>query len=111
MCAQPGKMCQSEMMMIDAKGGAGKDSEQNYERLKYDGALTQQGNEAPGATFPASGRPPNTIKDQPQGMMPRTVAPEVNTQKNGPSQGQDQPMPDMPGMNSQSPAPAQLNKK
>ncbi len=34
MCADPGKMCSSDMMMIDMKGGAGKESEQNRERLQ-----------------------------------------------------------------------------
>jgi cytochrome o ubiquinol oxidase subunit 2 len=36
MCATPGKMCLSDMMMIDQKGGAGKESEQNRERLMQD---------------------------------------------------------------------------
>ncbi|MDE1994163.1 MAG: ubiquinol oxidase subunit II [Rhizobiaceae bacterium] len=36
MCADPSKMCLSEMMMIDAKGGAGKESQENRERLIYD---------------------------------------------------------------------------
>jgi cytochrome o ubiquinol oxidase subunit 2 len=36
MCADPGKMCMNEMMMIDKKGGGGKESEQNRVRLIYD---------------------------------------------------------------------------
>ena len=36
MCADPSKMCMSEMMHIDAKGGAGKESHENRERLIYD---------------------------------------------------------------------------
>ncbi|NTG50156.1 ubiquinol oxidase subunit II [Agrobacterium rhizogenes] len=36
MCADPSKMCMSEMMHIDAKGGAGKDSQENRERLIHD---------------------------------------------------------------------------
>jgi cytochrome o ubiquinol oxidase subunit 2 len=36
MCADPSKMCMSEMMHIDANGGAGKDSQENRERLIYD---------------------------------------------------------------------------
>ncbi|WP_168599581.1 ubiquinol oxidase subunit II [Rhizobium sp. SG741] len=36
MCADPSKMCMSEMMHIDAKGGAGKESQENRERLIYD---------------------------------------------------------------------------
>ena len=79
MCATPGKMCMNEMMMIDAKGGGGKNSEENYKRLLDDSSGAREGDEAPGATFPASGRAPNTINDQPQGAMPRGVAPKVNT--------------------------------
>ncbi len=36
MCADPSKMCMSEMMHIDAKGGGGKESQENRERLIYD---------------------------------------------------------------------------
>jgi cytochrome o ubiquinol oxidase subunit 2 len=36
MCAAPGKMCMNEMMHIDMKGGAGKESHENRERLLYD---------------------------------------------------------------------------
>ena len=35
MCAQPGKMCMSEMMAIDAKGGLGLASARNILPLKY----------------------------------------------------------------------------
>ncbi len=38
MCATPGKMCMSEMMHIDRMGGAGKESHENLDRLKYDAA-------------------------------------------------------------------------
>ncbi len=107
MCSTPGKMCQSEMMTIDAKGGGGKNSEANYERLLDDSAGAKEGNEAPGATFPASGRPPNTEAVQPQGMKPREVAPQINSQA-APDAGQGH---DMPGAPNQSPAPAQLNDR
>ncbi|MGG6893107.1 ubiquinol oxidase subunit II [Rhizobium sp. BR 315] len=40
MCADPSKMCMSEMMHIDAKGGAGKESHENRERLIYDNQNT-----------------------------------------------------------------------
>ena len=33
MCANPGKMCADHMMMIDLKGGAGKESQENREKL------------------------------------------------------------------------------
>jgi len=36
MCADPSKMCMNEMMHIDAKGGGGKESHENRERLIYD---------------------------------------------------------------------------
>ena len=60
MCAVPGKMCMHEMMAIDAKGGAGKESRENAERLQYDNRHTQRGDEAPGATTPASHRAPKS---------------------------------------------------
>lgn len=37
MCAAPGKMCMSEMMHIDMMGGAGKESHENRDKLKFDG--------------------------------------------------------------------------
>ncbi|WFR95298.1 ubiquinol oxidase subunit II [Rhizobium tumorigenes] len=36
MCATPGKMCMNEMMHIDASGGAGKESQENREKLIHD---------------------------------------------------------------------------
>ncbi|AYD03349.1 ubiquinol oxidase subunit II [Neorhizobium sp. NCHU2750] len=36
MCAEPGKMCMDEMMHIDMMGGAGKESHENFEKLKMD---------------------------------------------------------------------------
>jgi cytochrome o ubiquinol oxidase subunit 2 len=58
MCVTPGQMCVDEMHHIDRSGGAGKDSEGNRERLDYDNRRLESGNEPSGATFPASGRPP-----------------------------------------------------
>ena len=60
MCALPGKMCMSEMMKIDAAGGAGVHSRENRERLRYDNRHILQGDEAPGATVPATGRAPRS---------------------------------------------------
>lgn len=37
MCTEQGKMCANEMMHIDMMGGAGRDSEGNRDRLKFDG--------------------------------------------------------------------------
>jgi cytochrome o ubiquinol oxidase subunit 2 len=104
MCAVPGKMCVNEMMHIDAMGGGGKDSEANFDRLRYDGHRSEEGVEAPGATNPASGRPPHST--QPEGMKPDSLSPNVNQQRTQPDEGQGH---NMPGAPSQAPAPAQLN--
>ena len=107
MCTTPGKMCADQMMAIDANGGGGVDSEANRKRLITDSALSKEGDEAPAATFPASGRPPNSLSVEPQGMKPREVAPDVNKAATpGPGQGQN-----MPGAPPKSPAPAQLNER
>lgn len=37
LCTKPGQMCMSEMMHIDATGGGGKESLQNWQKLRYDG--------------------------------------------------------------------------
>ncbi|AVA19851.1 ubiquinol oxidase subunit II [Rhizobium sp. LEGMi198b] len=47
MCADPSKMCMGEMMHIDAKGGAGKDSQENRERLIYDNRGADAGEVTP----------------------------------------------------------------
>ncbi len=111
LCAEPGKMCMSQMMAIDAAGGvkteAKAENDEARDRLKYDGARLKEGNEAPGATFPASGRPPNT-NVQPQGMKPVSMSPDVNGQKTQPDQDQGHAMGAMPGMK-KDPAPAQMN--
>ena len=117
LCTAPGKMCMNEMMHIDATGGGGRDSETNRQRLIYDGARLKEGNEAPGATFPASGRPPNT-NVQPQGMRPDALSPKVSggaappDQHRGPAMPDMNDMPgskDMPEMKNGNPAPAQMN--
>ncbi|GAB6843577.1 ubiquinol oxidase subunit II [Methylorubrum rhodinum] len=85
MCAVPGKMCMHEMMAIDAKGGAGKDSRENAARLQYDNRHTERGDEAPGATGPASHHAPRSDKP-------------ADSQDHGPH-----------GKGQNSPAPNQLN--
>ena len=107
MCVRPGKMCADEMHHIDAMGGAGIESHENRERLQYDHLRMEEGHEAPSATFPASGRPPRGGGVQPEGMMPREEAPEVNQPSSGPDAHQGHGMPGAPG----GPAPAQLNNK
>ena len=113
LCADPGKMCLNKMMAIDAAGGRKDGGDVGRDSLTYDGARLKEGNEAPGATFPASGRPPNT-NVQPQGMKPRPLSPDVNQQKTEPDQGQGHAMPGMDGMDGMptkklDPAPAQLH--
>ena len=105
MCVDPGKMCMSAMMAADEKGGTKADSAGTRDRLKYDGARTREGNEAPGATFPASGRPPNSAV-QPQGMKPMTTAPEVNERKTPGNAGATHDMPGMDNMSGDKPAPS-----
>ena len=105
LCVTPGSLCVNQAMRIDAAGGAGTDSGANRERLIYDGHRAKEGTEEPGATFPVSGRPPNS-NVQPQGMKPDSLSPDVNTEKTQPDAGQGHMMPGM----APSPAPAQLQK-
>ncbi|KQY45852.1 MULTISPECIES: ubiquinol oxidase subunit II [Rhizobium/Agrobacterium group] len=95
MCAHPGKMCMSEMMHIDMMGGSGKDSAENRGRLEYDSRHGTE--EAPAATFPATGNPARSEK---------------------PAEGVDEKQPmdhsmhggdPMPENDQNGPAPAQLN--
>ncbi|WP_027174187.1 ubiquinol oxidase subunit II [Methylobacterium sp. 10] len=65
MCVIEGKMCMGEMMSIDSKGGAGKESHANQERLRYDNRHAVRGEEAQGATFPASEKKPRTQEVDP----------------------------------------------
>jgi cytochrome o ubiquinol oxidase subunit 2 len=93
LCAQPGKMCMNEMMHIDMMGGAGVESHENRERLKYDNRHAGEAGHGGGHgdTVPASGVPPRS--EQPLEGQPA---------QDGHS---------MPGMNhdSEGAAPAQLN--
>ncbi len=95
MCAHPGKMCMSEMMHIDMMGGGGVESHENRARLEYDTRHSTE--EAPAATFPATGNPARS--EQP--------AEGVDTQQpmnHDMHQGHS-----MPENDQNSPAPAQLN--
>jgi len=107
MCVTPGKMCVSEMNHIDATGGAGKESQENRERLEYDNLRVEHGHEAPAATFPASGRPPRSSDVEPEGLRPRPGIPNVNQSRSEPDTGQGHAMPGAPS----TPAPAQLNNR
>ncbi|WP_132251057.1 ubiquinol oxidase subunit II [Methylobacterium segetis] len=103
MCAVPGKMCMSEMMHIDAMGGAGKESHHNRERLEYDNRHAVSGEEGDAATVPASGRPAKGDV-QPQGMKPDAQDPAVKGRGEAPDAGHDHS-----GHQHGTPAPAQLN--
>lgn len=123
MCVEPGKMCMREMMMIDAKGGVSEGHEANRERLVHDRTGSHEGfgygsgqktEEAPGATFPASGRVPRS-QEQPEGLQPDAGGP-VETPAADAGQGthtmpSGETMPGMsheamPGMNHDAPAAA-----
>jgi cytochrome o ubiquinol oxidase subunit 2 len=55
MCVVAGKMCLSEMMHIDARGGAGTDSRENREKLEYDNRHVQRSDMSSPATVPPPG--------------------------------------------------------
>ncbi|MER2264680.1 ubiquinol oxidase subunit II [Methylobacterium oxalidis] len=103
MCAVPGKMCMSEMMHIDAMGGAGKESRHNRERLEYDNRHAVAGHEGEAATVPASGRPAKGDV-QPEGMKPDAQDPAVKGRGEAPDA-----TPDHSGHRHGAPAPAQMN--
>jgi cytochrome o ubiquinol oxidase subunit 2 len=105
MCVLPGKMCMHEMMHIDARGGDHANSEANRERLKYDGHRLEQGHEAPGATFPASGRDPKSDQ-KPEGVKPDELGSDANQPQNAPDHGQGH---STPGAKPDQPAPAQTH--
>ncbi|MHC9085189.1 ubiquinol oxidase subunit II [Luteimonas sp. RIT-PG2_3] len=71
LCVAPGKMCMHEMMHIDMAGGAGIDSRDNKARLQHDNRHAALPVEAPGATFPATGR--EAWGEGPQGHQPRPL--------------------------------------
>lgn len=110
MCVRPGQMCMSEMMHVDARGGGGTESHENRNRLRYDNRFEQQGQEAPSATFPASGRDAKS-DEEPQGMKPDELSPQTNEGAPAPHDhsGHDMPGMDHGGMDHGSPAPKQLN--
>ncbi|GHC81262.1 ubiquinol oxidase subunit II [Limoniibacter endophyticus] len=65
LCVDANMMCANEMMHIDLMGGAGVESHENLERLRYDNR-DRAGEAAPGATFPATGEPARS-QEAPQG--------------------------------------------
>jgi cytochrome o ubiquinol oxidase subunit 2 len=101
-------MCADEMMHIDAMGGAGVDSHENRERLTYDNRRSLAGDEASGATFPASGRLPHS-DDQPQGMQSDQLNPQINQDGTGTQPEAGHSGHTMPNSGTGG-APAQLNQ-
>ena len=99
-------MCVGEMHHIDRMGGAEDEAEVNRRRLDYDNRRLMKGEEPPGATHPASGRPPRSSAP-PQGMMPHDQpmggdgGREHRTEPGGSA---------VPGAE-RGPAPAQLNNQ
>ncbi|MFC3213490.1 ubiquinol oxidase subunit II [Novosphingobium panipatense] len=55
MCVEPGKMCMSEMMAIDARGGLGKAGIRNVQMLAYDKTGRQ-------ATLASTGNPNEAVR-------------------------------------------------
>ncbi len=85
MCATPGKMCMSEMMHIDMMGGAGKESHENREKLKFDGEPIDINLHAPAAEAGEASHGAESMENMP-GMdaKPATdAAPAMNMQHDG----------------------------
>ncbi len=90
MCAEEGRMCMNEMMHIDMMGGAGVESHENREKLRYDNRhlehYTAGHGPAPaaiGATVPASGVPARSDEAPHQGGH---STPETNNDGPAPAQ-------------------------
>lgn len=72
MCVDTSKMCMHDMMHIDMKGGAGKDSRDNRQKLEYDnrhdGPFVPPGghHSQQHGTIPADPAAPEKSKDHPQ---------------------------------------------
>ncbi len=88
MCVSPEAMCMHEMMHIDMMGGGGIDSLENRDRLVYDSRHADEPIEAPGATFPNSGRDARS-DDEPQGHQPRPTTPGAPAPQPTPEGGPD----------------------
>jgi cytochrome o ubiquinol oxidase subunit 2 len=94
LCADPSKMCMSDMMMIDAKGGAGKESQENREKLLQNAdPIDQFGTPNQGDYFPPEGTPSSEAKPAAHDAMPTSSS----------------DMSSMPGMDMSGSKPAQTN--
>ncbi len=85
MCANPGKMCMSEMMHIDMMGGGGKESQENRERLIQDAAPIDE-----------FGTPNQAHYFGPEASVNGDAAPKAETANDMPMSHSD--MSSMPGM-------------
>lgn len=121
LCVAPGSMCLNEMMHLDVQGGGGANSAANRERLEYDSVRAQIGHEPGGATAPASGRPARS-EEQPEGMKPDALSPQVQPPPGQPGAHQGHGAPQAQAQPQQPPqqqprsgkiqiAPAQLHVK
>ncbi len=119
LCVEPGRMCADEMMHIDMQGGAGLEGLGNLDRLVYDSNRAHDGSaghgpdgyasprqpgdaEAPGATFPASSRPPRDGEAAPSTPAESGQGAHEGDRPGEPGAG---PAPD-----ASEPAPSQLNE-
>jgi cytochrome o ubiquinol oxidase subunit 2 len=75
MCVETGKMCQSEMMAIDAKGGNGHEGLNNTLPLAYDKYARRGTVFGPEPTFVAGTCTP----DAPQGKTTASITAPVDT--------------------------------
>jgi len=90
LCVRSGRMCLNEMMQIDMMGGAGTESTENRERLKYDDRHADYyGGHGSGLgdTVPASGLPARSD-------TPPHEADEPSDPTSGNSSSNDDPAPD-----------------
>jgi cytochrome o ubiquinol oxidase subunit 2 len=90
MCVRAGQMCMADMMHIDRMGGAGLESHDNRAKLQHDNRHVDEpiddGEAAPGATFPATGNPSRS--DEPaegvdDGQQPQSTNQDEDTMHQG----------------------------
>ncbi|OQP85265.1 ubiquinol oxidase subunit II [Rhizobium rhizosphaerae] len=79
LCVKPGQMCAKDMMHIDMMGGAGKESQENREKLLYDTRHAEEGAGTNAATFPAHGNEARS-PEAPNKETPHAAPAEGGTQ-------------------------------
>ena len=96
MCADPARCVQTKCITSTPWAAPARKATRTASACEYDNLRMEEGHEAPAATTPASGRPSRGGGVQPEGMMPREAAPEVN-QPSGPDAHQGHAVPGAPG--------------